>query len=82
MYHWRSTPVLPFLENVTAEILTGFGFVGLDLVDLRYGSTSIKWLEDPSKSLLSPLVLARIFPVSACRTLSCEVMDSSRNSIF
>ena len=63
-----------------AETLTGFGFVGLDFVDLRYGSTSIMWLEAPSESLLRPLVSERIFPIAACRGLSCEVMDSRRNS--
>ena len=32
-----SNPVLPHPENVNAETLTGFCFVGLDFVDLRYG---------------------------------------------
>ena len=50
-----SAPVLPRPENVTSETLTGFGVVGLDFVDLRYGSTSIRWLEDTSKSLLGAI---------------------------
>ena len=74
------TPVLTRPENLNAENLSGFGFVGLDFLDLWYGSTSIRWLEAPSKSLLSPLVSAQIFPIAACRALSCEVMESSRNS--
>ena len=35
VFQRRSTPVLPHPENITAETLTGFGFVGLDFVDLR-----------------------------------------------
>ena len=76
----RSTPILTCPENVTAENLTGFGFVGLDVVNLWYGSTLMEWLDAPSKLLLIPYVLARIFPIAACRGLSWEVIDSSRNS--
>ena len=80
VFQRRSNLVLPLMEIVTDVTLTGFGFIELYFVDLRYRTTSIWWLEDPSKSLLSPLVSAQIFPVAACRELSCGVMDSSSNS--
>ena len=79
MLQQRSTPVIPRPENMTAETLTGFGFVGIYFADIRYRSNSIRWLEVDSKSLLRPLVSERIFPIAACRALSCEVIDSSIN---
>ena len=54
-----SNPVLPRPANVTAETLTGFGLIGFDFEYIRYGSTSIRWLEAPSISLLFTLVLAQ-----------------------